>query len=291
MNNFLTNIYKNVAWITVIDSGRAGKNIWIFAITHGNEPVWIDIFEYLISDFEISKKLEQGKLFLIANNRKAYAKYQETKNTNDYRFLDDNMNRISNQKFKQWSYEFERLSELKQIYGEIDIALDLHSVSQGNDVIWLCDIAYVENAKSFFDVETILVDDMWKTWAVIWEFLRNNKEAYWLECGNHISQDGFEKWKVNVLNFLQYFWALSQTKICTHHDEIYEFIQEIPVKTDNFQFTKNCSWWFTKVWIWEVYAIDWSEKLKNIFSKEIFVGIPMKKPKKWDGAGFLFYKK
>lgn len=290
MNKFITNTYKNIAWITIIDSGKPGKNIWIFAITHWNEPVWIEIFNYLIEKFNISKKLEKWKIFLIANNIKAYSKYQETKDINNYRFLDDNMNRISNQNFKKWSYEFERFEELKTIYDEIDIAIDLHSVPKWNDVIWLCDTAYIETAKNFFDVETILVDDMWKTWAVIWEFLRNGKEAYWLECGNHISKAGFLKWKTNVLNFLQYFWIISKITIQNKFEVIYKFIEEIKIETDNFKFIKEFIWWFTKIVPWEIYAIDWKKELKNTFSKDIFVGIPAKKFKKWDWAGFIFYK-
>ncbi len=174
-HSFLDNSYKSIPWITVIDSWNAGKNIGIFAVTHGNEPVWLQIFEYLCSDFQIAKKLKTGKLFLIANNIEAYKKYQETRDISQYRFIDDNMNRISNQAFKNGSYEFERLKTLKTVYKEIDIAIDIHSVSKGNDVIWLCDTQYLKTAKDFFNVETILTDNMGETWAVIWYFLRNSK--------------------------------------------------------------------------------------------------------------------
>jgi hypothetical protein len=40
------------------------------------------------------------------------------------------MNRISNKEFKMKSYEHKRFEELKQVFDEIDIAIDLHSVSK-----------------------------------------------------------------------------------------------------------------------------------------------------------------
>jgi hypothetical protein len=40
------------------------------------------------------------------------------------------MNRISNQSFKENSTEFQRFQELKPIFDEIDVVIDLHSVSK-----------------------------------------------------------------------------------------------------------------------------------------------------------------
>lgn len=289
-NNFLENTYKNIPWITLIDSWKPWKNIWIIAITHWNEPVGLDIFHYLVKDFNILKNLNSWKIYLIANNIKAYQKYFESWDINKYRFIDDNMNRISNQEFKQGSYEFERFEELKSIFKEIDIALDIHSVSKWNDVIGLSDTKYLKNAREFFDVETLLVDDMWKTWAVIWEFLRESKEAYGIECGNHIDESWYQNWLRNILNFLHFFWCIEKSIEKTYFiPPIFQFIQEIPVKTDNFKFLRNFSW-FTQLWENEVYALDYQEKLQNIFWSQIYLGLPAKLPKKWDGAWFLFRK-
>jgi len=290
MNQFLENTYKNIPWITLIDSWKPWKNIWIIAITHWNEPVGLDIFQYLIHDFFWKQKLKWWKIFLIANNIQAYQKYIESWDTNSYRFIDDNMNRVTNLKFKNWSYEFERFKELKSIFDEVDIALDIHSVSKWNDLIWISDTKYLENAREFFDVETLLVDDMEKTWAVIWEFLRQWKEAYGIECGNHIDESCFENWLRNMLNFLHFFWSIEKSIKKTYFTPpIFQFIQEIPVKTDNFQFVRNFSW-FTKLWENEVFAFEDQEKLQNTFWSQIYLGLPAKLPKKWDGAWFLFRK-
>lgn len=277
---FLKNTYKNVSWITVFDSWKDWKNIWIIAITHGNEPVWIEIFDFLVNHFKISKKIKKWKIFLIANNISAYHK--------NVRFIDDNMNRISNQKFKNNSIEFSRFEELKPIFDEIDIVLDLHSVPIWDDVIWLSDVKFLKNAKNFFNVENILIDDMGQTWAIIGYFLRNNKEWYWLECGNHISSSWFEKWKENVLNFLKFFDFIDDIDLKIFYKNIFKFREEIIVKSDNFKFLKNFSW-FTELLENEIFAFD-NWEVKNNLWKNIFLAIPMKNPKEWTWAGFLVEK-
>lgn len=290
MNNFLNNTYKNISWITIIDSQKPWKNIWIIAITHWNETVWLDIFNYLINDFNIQEKLKSWKLYLIANNIKAYQKYIEYWEINSYRFIDDNMNRISNKEFKKWSYEFERFEELKPVFDELDTVIDLHSVPIWNDLIWLTDKKYLQTSKHFFDVETILVDDMKKTWAVIWKFIRQWKEVYWIECGNHIDKSWFKNWLKNVLNFLSFYWCIDFDILKENKKtDIFEFLQEINVKTDKFEFIKDFKW-FTKVKNNEIFAVDWDCELKNNIWNSVYLWIPMKKPKKWDWAWFLFRK-
>jgi hypothetical protein len=157
-------------------------------------------------------------------------------------------------------------------------------------LIWLADKEYLENARKFFDVETILVDDMWKTWAVIWYFLRNNKEAYWIECGNHVDESWFKNWARNILNFLSFNWCIDW-KIVREYEEtnIFEFFREVIPQSDNFRFMKNYNW-FTRIEEWEVYATDGGLRLENIYWRDIYFWIPMKNPKKWDWAGFLFRK-
>ncbi len=87
--------YKNILWIEVIDSWKQWLNFWIFAITHWNEKVWIEVFDYLKKDNFLNNKLKKWKVYLIAVNLLAYGK--------DKRFVDDNMNRIWNKDFKMWS--------------------------------------------------------------------------------------------------------------------------------------------------------------------------------------------
>ncbi len=288
--NFTSNMYKWVAWITVIDSGIAWKNIWIIAITHWNEPVWLSIFDYLVNTFEIWKKIRQWKIYLIANNIDAYSEYVKNWDIDTGRFIDHNMNRITNQEFIYWSVEFERFKTLEPIFDEVDIVIDIHSVSKWNDLIWITDKKYLNQSKKFFDVETLLVDDLWVQGCIIWYFLRKNKEAYWIECWNHIDTSGLKNGIHNVLNFLSYCWCIDHPIFKKHASlEIFEFFQEITPKTDAFKFLWDFIW-FVHLDEEFSYAIDGDVSLLNTYWNQIYIWMAAKIPKKWDGAGFLFRK-
>ena len=83
------------------------------------------------------------------------------------RFIDDNMNRISNQTYKSTSYEHQRLDELKPILREMDITLEIHSFSNSHDIVAICDIQNREKAKQIFTTETILVDNLEQSGSII----------------------------------------------------------------------------------------------------------------------------
>lgn len=290
-DNFLNNTYKWVSWITVIDSNKPGKNIAICAITHWNEPVWIDIFNYLMETYEISKKLKKWKIFLIAVNLQAYNSYQSDKDISKHRFIDFDMNRISNKKWLEKCYEFYRLQELKSIFSEIDVAIDLHSVPKGDDVIWLTDEKFLDSAKVFFDVENILVDNMGNTWALIWELIRNGKEAYGLECWNHLWENAMINGINNIMNFLQYFWSIEKFKYTSifKRENIFQFFKEVVPETENFEYAQDFLW-FTHISNNSYYAKDWDLEVINSDWENIYLWIVAKYFKKWVTAWFLFKK-
>lgn len=290
MNEFLTNTYKKVSWVTIIDSKKDWKNIWIFALTHGNEPVWMDVFFSLMNDFKIQERLLSGKIFLITINRQAYQKYIAQDNFLEHRFIHHNMNRIYKKDFVSWSYEFERFQELKSIFDEIDMVIDLHSVSAWDDVIGITDKKYLDIWKQIFDVENILVDDVVASGALIWYFIERWKIAFWLECGNHIGKDAYKNGLRNVLNFLSFFGSIDEKIIKSKLLHwVFEFIQEVFPESLDFHYVQKYLN-FTKLEIWEVFALDREKEYKNILWKDIYIGLPGKSIKLWDGNGFLFKK-
>lgn len=290
-NNFLTNTYKWIKGVTIIDSWKKWKNIWIFLLTHWNEPVWVHVADYLINIFNIQKKLLVWKVFFIIINIKAYEKYLLQDDFLDYRFINNNMNRIYKKNFVAWSYEFERLNELKKIFDEIDICIDLHSVASWNDIIWITDEKHLDLAKHIFDVENILIDKISNTWAMIGYFIDKWKIAFGLECWNHIWKDAYKNWINNVLNLLSYFWIINY-KIQKNIELIwiYKFITEIFPKSFNFKYSKKYIN-FEKIWINEVYAIDNNYKYINNYKKNVYIWLIWKKTKIWDWNWFLFEKK
>jgi len=288
--NFLKNTYKQIEWISVIDSWKKWKNIWIFALTHWNEPVWLEVINYLINEFDIKKNILIWKIYFICVNLKAYKKYISQDDFLNYRFVNHNMNRIYKKDFVRGSYEFERLEELKIIFDEIDVVLDLHSVAAWNNIIWITNKKQVNIAKDIFDVENILVDDIASSWAMIGYFIDNCKMAFGIECWNHIWKTAYKNWIRNVLNFLSYFGVIDykiQKEIKLNW--VFGFLNEIFPKSFDFKHTKKFIN-FDKIWINEVYARDKDYEYKNTFDKEIFIALVWKKVKPGEGNWFLFEK-
>lgn len=292
-DKFLNNSYKWIKWITVIDTGKKWKNIAITAINHWNEPVWLEIFNYLINDFWIKNKIKWWKIFFIALNLKAYKNYIKDWDKHKHRFVDDNFNRVWNKKYKNNSYEFNRREELKFILEEVDILFDIHSVSKWDDTIGISDIKCKKDAMKFFDVEKILLDDMKRSWALIWYMFSIWKIWYWLEAWNHISKNWFHVWIKNILNYLIYMWFIDGKIINNYNNVwIYRFLEEIIVKSDNFSYIKKFSnKSFHKILYHEKIAYDWKiEVLQNYKGKNIYIWFVKNVFIKWDWAWFLFKK-
>lgn len=282
MAKYLTNKYKNISWITIFDSQKPGKNIWILAINHWDEKVWLEVFKYLENEFDIWKNLEFWKIFFIALNLKAYEK-----NT---RFVDENMNRISKNPINKNSYESKRLFELKEIFDEIDIFIDLHSVSIWDEKMIIIDENDIELSKKIFDWKYFLIDKISTTWALIWDFIRQWKKGFWIECWNHNSKDAFESGVKNTLNLLSFYKNINWKIIKEQNENIYlNFWEEIFAKWENFRFTKEINW-FEIVKKWEIYAQDDDKIYKNNFDFDIYLWLISKKISKNDWCWFIFFR-
>ncbi len=278
---FLENNYKWVDWITVIDSWKPWKNIWIIAITHWNEIVWLEVFYKLLKDFDIKNKLKSWKIYFISANIESYKKW--------LRFIDDDLNRISDKQSLDNSYEFSRFKELTNILDELDYVIDLHSVSKWDLNIWICDEYLIDESLNFFDIKTILYDDLSNSWALISYLIRKNKKAFWIECWNHNSKDSFIVWYNNVLNFLSYYWFIDFWIKTSSEIDKYKFIYEIYPKSDNFKFLDDYNW-FIKIKKWEAYAIDNDYNYINNYWFDVYIWLCSKNIKYWESAWFLFKK-
>lgn len=73
------------------------------------------------------------------------------------------MNRISLDTPQPSSYEHHRLQQILPIIQKLDIALDLHSVSQGHMSMLITDELLVNEAQKIFDIQYILSDDLKKS--------------------------------------------------------------------------------------------------------------------------------
>lgn len=287
---YISNTYNWIPWVTVIDSWKPWKNVWLLAITHWNETVWLQIFDYLIRDFHLQNKLLNWKVFLIAMNIEAYEKYISQSNNLAYRFIDFDMNRIFGKKKLKNTLEYKRFELLKPIFDLLDCALDLHSTSLDDQLIWITDEKHLNMAKCFFDIQDVLVDDLAKMWACIGYLLDQGKTAFGLECGNHNSPKAYLNWFRSVINLLIANWSIYWT-IHKHYklDKILKIKYEIIPKSKEFKFTIQIQW-FTKLSINQIYATDNSVNYTNNFSNNIYIGLVSKTPLPWVSAWFLLEK-
>lgn len=122
------------------------------ALTHGNEPVGLQIFEFLQEELKVQKLLQAGQLILVVVNPLAYQHQQ--------RFIDHNMNRISIMPYQDESYEFERFEVLKPLLQKMDVVIDVHSFSSSDDQVVICDLADRKQCEEIFEAEVILLDKL-----------------------------------------------------------------------------------------------------------------------------------
>lgn len=113
----------------IFSSNTPGPTIALVALTHGNEPVGLTIFENLISS-GIFQTLQSGRVLLICSNVLAYEEYMNQEDPLKYRFLDHDMNRIWDDGYIENSREYERREQVKKMLEPADIVLDIHSISK-----------------------------------------------------------------------------------------------------------------------------------------------------------------
>ena len=270
---WLKNSWQGIEGVTVIDSGKKWPNVGIVGLVHWNEPVILKIFE------ELGKiEIRQGKLFLILANPKAWQLGQ--------RLVNHNLNRIWNQPIQSWSYEFQRMQELQMVLDELDVVIDIHSVSQGDEVMAIGDIGDIELLKKLFDVPWILVDDMLNSGTLISYLLEQGKKGFGLEVGNHSSYRWAQRWIEFVKNLL--IWQeMIEGEIASkkYSQKVLRFWQEIFPSSEEFEFVQKFDT-FTFLPKWEIYAQD----KKQVFrvNQDAWIGLVAKNIQVGDGAGFLF---
>lgn len=293
MYDFLLNsYYKNIPWVLVIPWQKQWPNIGVFAITHGNEPIWLEIIRKIYLWVQNKDLLiEQWNLYCIAVSIETYKQYKQQDDFRQYRFLDYNMNRIYKKYINSW-YEYHRFEELKNIFDEIDIAIDIHSIAKQDYTMTITNKNLLSDAKHIFSTDYILSHkDLWSIWSMIWYLLDRKKIAFWIECWNHLTTTWWNIWYDNVMRLLSYYNMLRYKSPYNNKENMqyFEFIEEIfPISTD-FDYIKNYNN-FDHILHNEIYAKDWKKEYVNNFWEDIYIWLIWKKTKVWDGNWFLFKK-
>lgn len=126
-----------VDYVHVLDSGRAGPNVMVQALTHGNEFCGALALEYL---FRAGVAPARGRLTLAFANVAAYARF-DFDDPDASRYVDEDYNRV-------WaddvllgprdSVELARARELRPFVDAADFLLDIHSMHEPCRPIMVC---------------------------------------------------------------------------------------------------------------------------------------------------------
>ncbi len=128
--------WQDLPGVYLIEADQAGPELGIMVMTHGNEPAGLAAVHSLLADNALQKQLLRGRVYLILNNLAAGQRYfeqaQDLSFTADYRFVDQDMNRIPDNLLEEAlidNTETRRVKQLLPLYERLDYVLDLHSTS------------------------------------------------------------------------------------------------------------------------------------------------------------------
>ncbi len=273
----IKNSWQGIEGVSVFDTGQAWPSVGIVGLVHGNEHVALKIFD-LVED-KLLPQIKKWKLFFIVANLLALEQNK--------RLVDHNLNRIWNKPFEDKSYEFRRREELKKVLDQLDVVLDIHSVSQWDNIMAIGDIKDVDTLKEIFDVPWILVNDMSKWWSLIAYMISKGKKWFAVEVGNHDSEQGVYRWFEFVKSFLTRIGLIGAADTHKHqyNPKVLRFLEEIYPTSENFEFAQKFET-FTYLKKWEVYAYDGDKVFEA--PQDVWIWLVSKKIEVGDGAGFLF---
>ena len=126
-----------IPFMTTFDSGKPGPHVMVMAVTHGNELCGALAVDWL---FKQNVRPLQGKLSLGFCNWRAYQSFD----VNDpfaSRFVDEDINRVwdfSTLDGDRVTAETERAREVRPLLDDIDLLLDIHSMTITSAPLMLC---------------------------------------------------------------------------------------------------------------------------------------------------------
>lgn len=178
---------------------------------HGNEPCGADAIRRIASAFENGElKPEKGTVFLVHANPEATS--QRRRHTPE----GEDLNRLWDFDFTEtlrqeaWGYEHHRALELKEILGELDVFLDLHSAGTATPPFG------VSNGEAQIDeiAKQVGISYLVQSWygladKVIIGFLKlASVPAFSVECGAHDDPDISQTAHRIAMNFLRVTGAI-----------------------------------------------------------------------------------
>jgi predicted deacylase len=129
-----------IDYVTTFDGGRAGPNVIVNALTHGNEICGAIALDRL---FREEVRPARGKLTLCFANVAAYHAFDRA-NPSTSRYIDEDFNRLWDETTlsgPRQSAELTRARILRPLYASADLLLDIHSMQYATAPLTLIGLA------------------------------------------------------------------------------------------------------------------------------------------------------
>ena len=243
-----------VDFVTTFDSGKPGPHVMINAVTHGNEICGAIALDILFKD---NIRPLNGKLTLAFVNHLAYSTFDPSAPSLS-RFIDEDFNRVWVEERldgQEKTAELQRARELRPVFDEVDLLLDIHSMGTFSKPLMICN--GLEKERKFVKKVNFPAHIMCGSGHVVGKRLieytpfndtRNNKVALLVECGQHWAADTGVTALDTALHFLR---ACNVVDINFINDrlspaakepelaEMWDVTDGITALTDDFQFCEE----------------------------------------------------
>ncbi len=243
-----------IEFVTTFDSGVAGPHVLINAVTHGNEICGAITLDYL---FRAGVRPLVGKLSLSFNNHAAYLTF-DPDNPEASRYVDEDFNRLWLEERldgDENTSELSRARELRPLFNDVDFMLDIHSMSTDSAPLMICHGH--EKEKAFSRVVNYPSYVMCGSGHIVGRRLieytpfsdpTDDKVALLVECGQHWASATGPAAIDTTLHFLHAAGTVSPDFVGSNlsnagknppNTELWEVVDGIIAKTDNFQFVSD----------------------------------------------------
>lgn len=223
----------------VFKGAQKGPKIAALAMTHGNEPAGLSLFNFLEKN-----QLIKGEFWLILGNSLAATRYFESlpEESHKFRGVNINFNRLSPDLLQNEDPEASRLKQILQTLSQADYILDFHSTSLPSPTMLIPNAAAQNlNFQGFKCFDVILTD--------IISLMRHKPiigyldlPGFVIECGPHESESSFEFVTRFAETFLASFDMIpdkNNANIEVKEPEIFQVFEAVWFPDDDFEMVKD----------------------------------------------------
>jgi len=223
----------------VFKGAQKGPKIAALAMTHGNEPAGLSLFNFLAKNQVI-----KGEVWLILGNTLAATKYFESppEESHKFRGVNINFNRLSPDLFQTEDPETTRLKQILQTLSQADYILDFHSTSLPSPTMLIPNSAgQTLNFPKFKCFDVILTDiiSLMRHKPIIGHF---DLPGFVIECGPHESESSFKfaaRFAETFLATLDMIPNTNKGNIQVKEPEIFKVFEAVWFPDDDFEMVKD----------------------------------------------------